>query len=460
MPTTLTARRTIAERFAESFPNSQRLYSRATGLFPNGVTHDLRYLQPFPVYVERAEGSKKWDVDGHELVDWWSGHGSIMLGHSHPDVVEAVQHQMGRMTHPGACHELELEWGDAIRRLKPSVEKMRFVNSGTEATLMALRLAHMFTGKPKVLKFQGHFHGWHDFLIQAADPPYDTAVPGLDPVMLANLVVVPPNDLNVVEQTLIRDKQIACVILEPTGGHYGSVPMRGEFLRGLREITARHNLLLIFDEVITGFRVAPGGAQGYYKIQPDLTTMAKIVAGGLPGGCLGGRTDVLELLEFSNQPNRKMPHPGTFNANPLSAAAGIKTLGIVASGEPNRRANATAASFRAKLNELFVAEGVPWIAFGDFSGIKILTDYTGPRPAGRDDSPDGGFIPFGGEFAKLDAKPDARLKTAFRQALLLHGVDWPGLACMANAAHSEEDVERTVDAVRETIGLVREERLC
>ncbi len=460
MSTTLTARRTLTERFTESFPSSQQLYRQATSLFPNGVTHDLRYLQPFPIYIERAEGSHKRDVDGHDLIDWWSGHGSIMLGHSHPEVVEAVQHQMGRMTHPGACHELELEWGEAIRKLKPSVEKMRFVNSGTEATLMALRLAHMLTGKPKVLKFQGHFHGWHDFLIQAADPPYDSTVPGLDPVMLANLVVCPPNDLNQLEQTLAKAKDIACVILEPTGGHYGAVPIRGEFLRGVRELTAKHNVLLIFDEVITGFRVHPGGAQGHYGIRPDLTTMAKIVAGGLPGGCLGGRADVLDLLEFSQQPNRKMPHPGTFNANPLSAAAGITTLRIVASGEPCRQANKIAGLLRTKLNELFVAEGVPWVTYGDFSAFKILTNYTGPRPAANANSIDNGFVPYGGDFAKLDAKPDPKLKHAFRQAVLLNGIDLPGLAGMSNASHTEEDVEQTVEAFRGAIALLREERLC
>ena len=460
MATTLTARRTIAQRYAETFPNSERLYARATGLFPNGVTHDLQYLQPFPVYIDRAEGSHKWDVDGHELIDWWSGHGSIMLGHSHPEVVEAVQHQMGRMTHPGACHELELEWGEAIRALKPSVEKMRFVNSGTEATLMALRLAHMFSGKPKVLKFQGHFHGWHDFLIQAADPPYDAAVPGLDPDLLAQLVVVPPNDLNRLEQTLAKDKSIACVILEPTGGHYGAVPMRGEFLRGVRELTAKHGVLLIFDEVITGFRVHPGGAQGHYGIRPDLTTMAKIVAGGLPGGCLGGRADVLELLEFSQQPSRKMPHPGTFNANPLSAAAGITTLRIVATGEPNRRANKIGSLLREKLNQMFAAEGVSWIVYGDFSAFKIVTNYTGPRPSSAESRAETGFVPYGGDFAKLDGKPDPKLKHAFRQAMLLNGVDLPGLAGMSNASHTEEDVDLTVEAFRGTIGLLREERLC
>jgi len=460
MAQTLTVRRTITDRYVEVFPTSRKLYEQALEMFPNGVTHDLRFMQPFPVYVERGEGSRKWDVDGHELVDWWSGHGSIMLGHSHPEVVQAVQRQMGRMTHPGACHELEIEWAEAVRRLVPSVEKLRFVNSGTEATLMALRLAHMFTGKPKVFKFRGHFHGWHDFLIQAADPPYDATVPGLDPELLANLVVVSPNDLNRVEDTMRRDRQIACVILEPTGGHYGQVPMRGPFLQGLREITARYGVLLIFDEVITGFRVHPGCAQGYYGIRPDLTTMAKIVAGGLPGGCLGGRADVLSLLEFSATPNRKMPHPGTFNANPLSAAAGITTLGIVATGEPNRQANEIARTLRRRLNQLFASENVPWICYGDFSAIKILTGYSGPRPSERDETDEGSFIPCAGEFEKLDAKPDPRLRQAFRQAMLLHGVDVPGLAAMSNGSHTNDDVEETVEAVRGTIALLREEGMC
>src|SRR5438132_7846953 len=171
---------TLGSRYEAAFPNARRLYEQARGVFPGGVTHDLRHLEPFPLYVERALGAHKWDVDGHELIDYWSGHGSLLLGHSHPDVVEAVRLQVGRSTHPGACHELEIEWGQWVQRLVPSAERLRFVASGTEATLMALRLARIFTGRPRVLKFAGHFHGWHDFLVPAADPPYDnTALPGI-----------------------------------------------------------------------------------------------------------------------------------------------------------------------------------------------------------------------------------------------------------------------------------------
>src|SRR5438876_11494293 len=183
MPPAATATRSLTERYQCAFPNSRKLFEQGKSLFPGGVTHDLRYLEPFPIYVDRAEGAYKWDVDSHRLIDYWAGHGALLLGHSHPAVVEAVQRQMARATHPGACHELEIEWGQAVQRLLPSAEKVRFVSSGTEATLMALRLARIFTGKPKLLKFAGHFHGWHDFVIPAADLPYDGLVPGVLPAV-------------------------------------------------------------------------------------------------------------------------------------------------------------------------------------------------------------------------------------------------------------------------------------
>jgi glutamate-1-semialdehyde 2,1-aminomutase len=447
------ARSALTERYEAEFANSRKLYEQARPLFPDGVTHDLRYLQPFPVYVDRAEGAHKWDVDGHDLIDYWSGHGALLLGHSDPAVVEAVRRQMGRATHPGACHELEIEWGRMVQRLVPSAEKMRFVSSGTEATLMALRLARLHTGRPRVLKFAGHFHGWHDFVIPAADLPYDGGpVPGVPREVAACTVVVPPNDPAAVERALAEDAQIGCVILEPTGGHFGAVPVRGDFLRALREITSRYGRLLIFDEVITGFRVSPGGAQGHYGVTPDLTTLAKILAGGLPGGCLAGRANVLAGLEF--RPGKaKMKHPGTFNANPLSAAAGVATLEQVATGEPNRRANEAARRLRRRLNEVFAAGGLDWVAYGEFSGFKLLPGYRGPRPAGDD------FVPYGGDASRLEGPKSARLGHAFRQAMLLHGVDLPGLGGMTTAAHTEADVERTVAAVAGSIAMLRAEGL-
>jgi glutamate-1-semialdehyde 2,1-aminomutase len=442
---------TLTSRYEAEFPTSRRLHREAQGMFPNGVTHDLRHLEPFPIYIDRAAGAHKWDVDGHQLIDYWSGHGALLLGHSPSAVVEAVRRQMGRGTHPGACHELEIEWGRWVQRLVPSAERVRFVASGTEATLMALRLARISTGRPRVLKFAGHFHGWNDFLVPGADPPYDGApAAGVPRSVAAGTLIVPPNDPAAVERVLQSDPEVGCVVLEPTGGHWGQVPIRGEFLRALRDITTRLGVLLIFDEVITGFRVSPGGAQAHYSVTPDLTALAKILAGGLPGGCVAGRADVMAALEF--RPGKaKMRHPGTFNANPLSAAAGIATLEQVASGEPCRWANEVARHLRRRLNVLFAERGWDWVAYGEFSAVRLLPGYAGPRPNGDD------VIPHGGAFDKLDGPRDVRLVHAFRRGMLLHGVDLPGLAGMTMAAHSEEDIERTVTAVAGTVEALRGE---
>ena len=450
--TAVASRRSLAERFAAEFPLSHQLHDQARRVFPHGVTHDGRYLEAFPVYVDRAAGGRKWTVEGKELVDYWSGHGALLLGHSHPAVVEAVQRQMAKATHPGACHEKEIEWGQLVQRLVPTAETVRFTSSGTEATLMALRLARIFTGRPKVLKFAGHFHGWHDFLIPAADPPYDGAAPpGIPPEVAALTVVLPPNDPDAVARTLKADPHIGCVILEPTGGHWGAVPIRGPFLHALRDITARHDRLLIFDEVITGFRVAPGGAQQHFGVRPDLTTLAKILAGGLPGGAVAGRADVMAHLEF--RPGKpKMKHPGTFNANPLSASAGVAALQLVADGEPCRRASATGRLLRRRLNELFAERDADWIAYGEFSMFRLLPNYRGPRPDGDD------FIPYNGDLNELDGPRDVRLTHAVRQGMLLNGVDLFGLGGMTTAAHTEEDVERTVTAVAAMLDLLDGER--
>jgi glutamate-1-semialdehyde 2,1-aminomutase len=242
------------------------------------------------------------------------------------------------------------------------------------------------------------------------------------------------------------------VILEPTGGHFGAVPIRGDFLKALRELTTRHDCLLIFDEVISGFRVHPGGAQGHYGVTPDLTTLAKILAGGLPGGCLAGRADVLAGLEFgSGKP--KMKHPGTFNANPLSAAAGTTTLRLVAGGEPCRCANEMGRLLRRQLNALFAERGANWVAYGEFSGFKFLPGYQGPRPAGDD------FVPYDGSLEKLQTPKNLPLIHAFRRGMLLHGVDLMGLTGMTTAAHTEADVTDTVAAVAATLDLLRAEGL-
>ena len=444
--------RRIDAAFCERFPTSRRLYERAVKLFPNGVTHDGRYLEPFPIYVDRALGSRKWDVDGNEIVDYWVGHGGILLGHSHPAVVEAVRRQAELATHPGACHELEIEWAERIQSLVPAAERIRFTNSGTEATLMALRVARIATGRQKVVKFIGHFHGWHDALLPAADPPHDVAeyvTPGVTDGVAGDLVLVPPNDLAAVARA-IDEHRPACVIHEGNGTHWGVVPARAEFLQALRKLTREKNVLFILDEVITGFRVAPGGFQSVCSIAPDLSTFAKVLAGGLPGGCLAGRADIMDVLAFNNLRGKKMKHPGTYNANPLSAAAGCAALSLVATGEPCRQANETARSLRSVLNELFEGKGVNWVAYGEFSAIKILPEYDGPRPRRR--------RRFHSLWQRLsETRPQVRHGTLARLPLrlLLGGVDWMGWGGSTSSAHTEEDVARTVDGFSTAIDFLR-----
>lgn len=445
----------LTDAYLREFPASARLYREACQVFPSGVTHDSRYLQPFPIYIDRAAGSKKYDPDGHEIIDYWVGHGSLILGHSHPSMVQAVERQVGRMTHPGSCHELEIRWGQLVQKLVPSAERVRFTSSGTEATLMAARVARIVSGKKKVLKFAGHFHGWHDLLIPAADAPHGTGnynLPGITDGVMEDLVILPPNDLAAVSKA-IDEHDPACLIMEATGGHWGLVPMRGEFLKGVRELTARKKVVLIFDEVITGFRVHPGGSQGHYGVTPDLTTLAKILAGGLPGGALAGKAELMEALDFENRYGQKMKHPGTYNGNPLSAAAGIAVLEQVATGRPCEQANAMGRLLRQALNEVFERKGVDWIAYGEFSMVNVVPEYSGPRP----DSDD--FIPYNNAVEKLDRKINPRLSHAFRCALLLGGADFFGWRAMTSAAHTEEDVQKTAMAIDRAIDLLRADGL-
>ncbi len=444
--------------YRECFPKSAELAVRANGIFPSGVTHDQRYVWPFSVFVESALGARKTTIEGKELIDYWMGHGALLLGHGHPALLDAVNRQITRGTHYGACHEAELIWGEWVQKLVPSAERVRFTSSGTEATLMALRIARLVSGKTKVIKFAGHFHGWHDQLIPGANPPHDQASDvhdktlGVTESVLEDLVVVPPNDLNAVA-TAIETEDPACVIVESTGGRWGVVPLDEGFLEGLRKLTEEKQVLFILDEVISGFRVHPGGVQGQLGITPDLTTFAKVLAGGLPGGCVAGRADLMDAVAFNNSLGRKMRHPGTFNANPLSAVAGAAALEIVASGEPCDHATSIAQKLRLALNELFERKSVPWVAYGVESLTKIHPDYHGPR------TPADWERPFGNDFRQLDRSFPPQLGYAFRRALLVGGVDWMGWGAMTSAAHTEREIDHTLSAFENAIDLLRADQL-
>ena len=441
----------LADAYTDALPASRALYDRAAKLFPDAVTHDNRRMQPFPLYVDRAEGAFKWDVDGRRYIDYWMGHGALLLGHNPPAVRDAVREQAGKGTHYGACHPKEVEWGEWVQRLVRSAERVRFTASGTEATHMAVRLARAFTGRKHVVKFAGHFHGWHEGLEIGVRAPYE-AEPEAGPLAeVVELVsVVPPNDIVAVREAL-EHGDVAAVIVEPTGGHFGSVPMPGEFVRALRAETQRAGTLLIFDEVVTGFRVAPGGAQQLIGVKPDLTTLAKILAGGLPGGAVVGRADVLAFLA-TRPGQQKVAHHGTFNANPLTAAAGAAMLSAVADGSAIRTANAQAAQLRHGLNEILAREQVAWKIYGDHSDWKIFFGAGAPPRDGDDQSV------ADVDWHRLDAKDPARSR-ALRQALILHGVDFNGGRGLVSTCHTDDVVKETLTAFETAIRSMKEEGL-
>ncbi len=323
---------TLTAAYQAMTPGSAALAAKAKTLLPSGIAHDGRNFDPYPLYVQRALGPVKWDVDNNKYVDYFGGHGALILGHNHPTVMAAVHAALDRGTHFGACHELEVRWAELITQMVPSAERVRFTSSGTEATLMALRLARAFTGRQKIVRFRGHFHGWNDHMTSGYSNHFDgTPTSGVVPGLSDAVLLCDPNDVEGITRIFNDHKDIAAVILEPTGASFGKMPIVPSFLQVLRDLTSAAGTILIFDEVVTGFRVSPGGVQQAVGITPDMTTMAKIVSGGLPGGAVGGRKEILDWLDFkvtaaNNQ--EKIYHPGTFNANPVSAAAGIATLEI------------------------------------------------------------------------------------------------------------------------------------
>jgi glutamate-1-semialdehyde 2,1-aminomutase len=434
---------TIVERFTALHPRSAALYERARQAIPGGITHDIRHLVPFGVYIDRASGSRKWDVDGHEYIDYWMGHGALFLGHCHPAVVSAVQAQMARGTHLGANHELEIRWAELVNRLIPCADLTRFTMSGTEATHLALRLARAFTGRSRVVKLTGHFHGWHDGVVAGVNPPYEVPLSaGVPGVMLDQVIVCPPNDIKSIQIALERG-DIAAVILEPAGGQAGTTPTIPGYLQELRRLTTEHGVVLIFDEVITGFRYAPGGAQEYYGVTPDLTTLAKIVAGGLPGGAVCGRREIMTMLAHRGEPTwdrtSRVAHAGTFNANPLSAAAAIATLTLCSDAALSARASKAGEELRRALNEALRRAGAPGAVYGEAS-IYHLSFEGKPGLAG------------------FDRPKRSHLYHLLRCALMNEGVDCSMNHGWISAVHSDEDLERTVVAYERALRAMVAER--
>jgi glutamate-1-semialdehyde 2,1-aminomutase len=347
------------EEYVSKTPKSKALYDRAGKVLPAGVSYGIRYFEPYPFYTVKAKGSRLWDVDGNEYIDFWLGHSALILGHSPPEVVQAVKRKLEDGTHYGTSHELEIELAEEVAKMVPNAEMMRFTNSGTEANMFATRLARSYTGRRKIAKFEGGWHGGYDALHVSVRYPFNIPESaGLTSGAVQDTIVLPFNNLDGVKEKL-KNEEVASVIIEPVLGSGGGVPVEKEFLKGLREFCEERGILLVFDEVITGFRLAPGGAQQYYGVASDITVFGKILGGGFPVGAFCGRREIMERLNTRvYERPRYSFHGGTFAANPVTMTAGLATLRILKDGRLISQLNRLGDRTREQLRGIFEANGV------------------------------------------------------------------------------------------------------
>ena len=422
---------------------SQQLFAEAQALIPGGVNSPVRAFKSVggtPPFIARAEGACLYDVDGNRYIDFVGSWGPLILGHAHPAVVEAIRSQAAQGTSYGAPTELEIELARQITQAMPAVEMVRFVNSGTEATMSALRLARAFTGRNKLVKFAGGYHGHADMLLAQAGSGLATlGLPdsaGVPPATVADTLTAPYNDLEAVQRLFeTYPGQIAAVIVEPVAGNMGVVPPREGFLTGLRVLTRDRGALLVFDEVITGFRVGLGGAQALYRVTPDLTCLGKVIGGGLPVGAYGGRREIVQLVA----PNGPVYQAGTLSGNPLAMAAGIATLNTLRAQDPYLALDERSARLCAAIASAAEAAHVPiWqnrvgSMFTTFFSDVPVTDY---------------------ESAK---RSDTRRYARFFHALLERGVYVAPSqfeSAFLSTAHEREQLDDSARAFAEALTLV------
>ena len=418
---------------------SHQLQQRADTLLPGGVDSPVRAFHAVggePPFVVRAEGAYLWDADGNRYVDYFGSWGPMILGHAAPQVVQAVQEAAARGVSFGASTPAEADLAEMVRQAFPSIEMLRFVSSGTEATMSAIRLARAFTGRKYFIKFQGCYHGHSDALLVKAGSGIATlGIPGSAGVpeeTIQHTLALPYNDIAAVEEAFTRYKgQIACVIVEPVVGNAGCIPPKPGYLKALRAITAQDGAVLIFDEVMTGFRLALGGAQELYGIQPDMTCLGKILGGGLPCGAFGGRAEIMRLLA----PLGPVYQAGTLSGNPLAMAAGIATVSTLIEQRDTiyPQLEKVAAA---------VAEGVAGLAHE--AGVAVTTNRVGSM-----------FTWFFTGDAVTDYDSAARSNTkqfaSFHHAMLQAGIWLPPSqfeAAFLSTTHGEDEIRATLSAAK------------
>lgn len=423
---------------------STRLWKQASKVMPGGITANIKYFEPYPIFMKKAKASKIYDVDDNEYVDYCLCLGPLILGHGHPAVVEAIKKQLsdGGTTIYGTPHELEIKMANEIKRLVLCAEMIRFVNSGLEATLHAIRVARAFTKRVKIAKFEGHYHGAHDYAAVSVSPPLDLAGPSHAPVaisnsaglpnfILENTIVLPFNDSATVEKLIEKNKnELAAVIIEPVTR--GFLPPNKDFLRSLRTVTEENNIVLIFDEIMTGFRLGLGGAQEYFGVTPDMVALGKIVGGGLPIGIFAGKSEMMELTSpvGSKLPFDHVFHSGTFNGCPTVLAAGLATIEVLKKPGTYEHINWVADEVKKCMKDVFEDNRIDGQVIGLASMFQCL--FTSKRVKDYRDI----------------AMADYKKRVSFDLELINNGVYVrPGRTYYTSLAHTKSDLQKTFGAV-------------
>ncbi|VUT27604.1 MAG: Glutamate-1-semialdehyde 2,1-aminomutase [Candidatus Syntrophoarchaeum sp. GoM_oil] len=415
---------------------SRELFEKAKNILPGGVSSPVRAITPYPFYTKSAHGSRITDVDGNKYIDYCMGYGPLILGHAHPAIRNAITSQLDNGWLYGTPCELELELSKKINEYFPSIEMMRFVNTGTEATMAAIRAARGFTGWDKFIKIEGGFHGAHDAcLVKAGSGATTLGVPdslGVPQDFTKNTLQVPYNDIEALVSLIESNRdEVAALIIEPVLGNIGVIPPKKGYLEEVRAVTRENDILLIFDEVITGFRLEMGGAQAHFGVKPDMTTLGKVVGGGVPIGVFGGRREIMEKIS----PQGGIYQAGTFNGNPLSLASGVAVIETLKRENVHSVINERGKILRAALTDIIRDKQLDYTV----SGIgSLFIVFFGERPLNYEEA----------------LRCDKEGYFEFFKRILKHGIFLPPSQFETNFvsfAHTDEDIERTITAFGDTL---------
>lgn len=421
---------------------SKELFTEAKRLIPGGVNSPVRAFEPYPFFVEKANGSKLFSVDGNTYIDYCMSYGALILGHCSREVLNAVREQLDKGTVYGTPTELEVKFAELICKTYPPIEMVRLVNSGTEATMHAIRLARGFTGRKKIIKFEGCFHGSHDnVLVKAGSGATWFGTPsslGVPEETARNIIVLPYNNLEALEETLKREvHEIAAVIIEPVVANSGLILPKEGYLAFLRKLTEDYGIILIFDEIVTGFRVALGGAQEYYGVKPDMATLGKILGGGFPLAVFGGRKEIMENLS----PSGKVYQAGTFSGNPVSVTAGYTVLNVLAK-ERNKIYPALEMNCE-KLRKALIDLASDYDLEAQVNGLASMFQiFFSPSPVN--------------DYATAKLSDTQKFYSHFAE-LLKQGVFIPPSqfeTCFLSTAHSKEDINITITAFDKALNVL------